>query len=52
VYAGHNLQLGGQPFTWGRQELVSATRTRKAYIAAPQAADAGDIQPLLAFARS
>jgi Fic-DOC domain mobile mystery protein B len=43
----------GQPrFTWGRTNLVDAGATRRAYVAALQAADRGDIEPLLAFARS
>ena len=48
----------GQPrFTWGQRSLnagnlVDATETRQRYIAALQAADARDITPLLAFARS
>ena len=43
----------GQPrFTWGRINLVDAGETRRAYVAALRAADAEDIEPLLAFARS
>jgi Fic-DOC domain mobile mystery protein B len=45
-------RLGQPRFTWGRQSLVDAGDTRKRYIAALQAADAHDIAPLLAFARS
>ncbi len=44
--------LGAQPFTWGRVNLVQASTTRKAYIAALQAADRGDHEPLITFARS
>lgn len=45
-------QLGGQRFSWGRANLVEAAQTRKDYVRALQAADAHDIAPLLAFARS
>lgn len=46
------VQLGQKPFTWGRMSLVDPSATRKAYIAALQAADGHDIEPLLTFARS
>lgn len=39
-------------FTWGRETLVHANETRKAYIAALGAADKHDIAPLLTFVRS
>jgi hypothetical protein len=45
-------RLGQPRFSWGSQSLVDAGDTRKRYIAALQAADARDIAPLLAFARS
>jgi len=45
-------RLGRPRFTWGRRNLVDAGETRQDYIAALQAADARDIAPLLAFARS
>ena len=45
-------QLGGRPFSWGSRNLVDPTATRRSYIGALKAADAGDIVPLLAFARS
>lgn len=45
-------ELGGRPFSWGARDLTSATQTRKSYIQALKEADAGDIRPLLAFARS
>jgi Fic-DOC domain mobile mystery protein B len=45
-------RLGRPRFTWGRQSLVDAGDTRKRYIAALQAADARDMTPLQAFARS
>jgi Fic-DOC domain mobile mystery protein B len=44
--------LGLQPFTWGRATLVRASDTRRLYILALRAADAGDYRPLLVFARS
>jgi Fic-DOC domain mobile mystery protein B len=44
--------FGVQPFTWGRASLVEPSQTRRQYIAALRAADAGDYRPLLAFARS
>jgi Fic-DOC domain mobile mystery protein B len=46
------MHLGQPRFTWGRTNLVDAGATRHAYVAALQAADRGDIEPLLAFARS
>ena len=46
------MHLGQPRFTWGRTNLVDAGATRRAYVAALQAADRGDIEPLLAFARS
>lgn len=45
-------RLGGEPFTWGRQNLTDVGTTRAKYVAALRAADNHDIQPLLAFARS
>ncbi|WP_332774052.1 mobile mystery protein B [Phenylobacterium sp.] len=47
-----SVQLGGTRFSWGRRNLVEAPETRRAYVAALQAADGHDIMPLLAFARS
>lgn len=38
--------------SWGRNNLVSATETRSAYVAALRAADAHDFVPLMAFVRS
>lgn len=46
------VQLGGRRFSWGREGLVDAAETRRAYVRALQAADAHDIAPLLAFART
>ena len=53
-FAGDLLvqQLGPEPFTWGRANLVSAGETRARYIEALRAADNHDIKPLLLFARS
>lgn len=51
-------RLGQPRFSWGSKSLpanaglVDATDTRTDYIAALQAADARDIAPLIAFARS
>ncbi|MDI4665041.1 mobile mystery protein B [Xanthobacter autotrophicus] len=45
-------QLGQQPFTWGRANLVDAGETRARYVAALRAADNYDLTPLLAFSRS
>ena len=38
--------------TWGREKLVNAGETRKAYLAALRAADRHDYGPLLSFVRS
>ncbi len=40
------------PFSWGIDNLASPGTARDAYIKALKIADAGDIQPLLKFARS
>lgn len=45
-------RLGKPRFSWGRRCLVDANDTRRNYITALQAADARDMAPLLAFARS
>lgn len=42
-------ELAGQRFEWGRGSLLAANELRARYIAALQAADAGDCQPLLDF---
>jgi len=39
-------------FTWGAANLIKHGDTRKAYLIAIKAADAGDIKPLIRFARS
>ena len=46
------IELGQPRFTWGRANLVDPGETRRAYVAALRAADRGEIEPLLAFARS
>lgn len=46
------VQLGRSRFSWGRQSLVDANVTRADYVASLRAADAHDIAPLIAFARS
>lgn len=46
------VQLGGRRFSWGRESLIEAAQTRRAYVGALQAADAHDITPLLVFART
>ena len=45
------MELGQPRFTWGRANLVDPGETRGAYVAALRAADGGEIEPLLAFAR-
>ena len=46
------IRLGREPFSWGRSDLVKIGDARDAYRAALKAADAGDLAPLLAFARA
>lgn len=46
------MKLGQPRFTWGRANLVDPGETRRAYVAALRAADGGEIEPLLAFAKS
>jgi Fic-DOC domain mobile mystery protein B len=46
------VQLGQPRFTWGRADLQAAGGGRAAYIEALQAADAHNLDPLIAFARS
>ena len=43
--------LGGSPLPWGRGDLTHESEVRARYIDALHRADAGDIAPLLAFAR-
>jgi hypothetical protein len=38
-------------FNWGHTDLVNAGDAYVAYVAALKVADAGDLAPLLAFAR-
>ncbi len=44
--------LGSARFTWGNRELAIAGDVRRAYIGSLRAADDGDYDPLLRFARS
>jgi Fic-DOC domain mobile mystery protein B len=46
------MKLGRRPFTWGSANLVKEGEARTTYLQAIRAADDGDIQPLLNFARS
>ncbi|RYF84499.1 MAG: mobile mystery protein B [Chitinophagaceae bacterium] len=41
-----------EPFSWGAANLVKQGDQRAAYLTAIRAADAGDIQPLIKFAKS
>ncbi len=43
--------LGGTQFTWGEELADDREAARREYIAALREADAGDIAPLVAFAR-
>jgi Fic-DOC domain mobile mystery protein B len=44
--------MGREPFSWGGGKLVAQGDVRSRYIAALQAADKHDIEPLLQFVRS
>jgi Fic-DOC domain mobile mystery protein B len=46
------IKLGRPAFSWGSKDLVKQGEAREKYLAAMKAADHGDIQPLLEFARS
>ena len=46
------MRLGRERFSWGRESLRDAGAMRQRHIAALQAADNHDIDPLLAFARA
>jgi Fic-DOC domain mobile mystery protein B len=46
------LKLDRPALTWGSADLVGEGASRKRYLEAIRAADNGDIQPLLSFARS
>lgn len=46
------LRLDRERFSWGKADLVAIGDARDAYRAALKAADAGELAPLLAFARS
>ena len=44
--------LGGRAFSWGRRDWRGEGADRQGYLAALKAADAGDLEPLVRFARS
>jgi len=44
--------IGRKRFSWGGKDLVDLNETRERYVAALQAADGHDIEPLLEFVRS
>lgn len=44
--------LGRESFTWGSRNLADINETRRRYIDAVRAADAGNPGPLIEFARS
>lgn len=44
--------FGHQPFSWGGRNLAQEGGARRAYLQAIKAADLGNYEPLLAFARS
>ena len=44
--------MGRSPFSWGSENLTNASETRAQYIAALQAADGHDYEPLFRFVRS
>jgi fido (protein-threonine AMPylation protein) len=46
------MRLGQTAFSWGSRELVKQGEARDEYLKAQKVADAGDIRPLLEFARS
>ena len=46
------VDLGRKPFSWGRVNLVNASKTRTQYFAALRAADNHDIKLLLEFVRT
>ncbi len=46
------IRLGRPAFTWGATDLAKQGEARARYLDAIRAADNGDIQPLIAFARS
>lgn len=46
------VDFGLQPLTWGRVNLAAPSEARRRYMAALHAADGGNLQPLIDFARS
>jgi len=45
-------QLGGNRFTWGQESLTEASCARDDYLTALRAADCGNPEPLMRFARA
>ncbi len=45
-------EMGGRVFTWGSDNLTQSSKIRQEYIKSLREADAGNIKPLLIFARS
>jgi Fic-DOC domain mobile mystery protein B len=46
------VSLGAERFSWGSENLVDASKTRRDYVTALRAADTHDLTSLLAFIRS
>lgn len=46
------VQLGAERLSWGKSDLRASSDVRSAYIQALRAADAHDVGPLMAFAKS
>lgn len=46
------IHLGGPAFSWGQKDIFAVGAAREAYLDALHSADAGDVRPLLRFARS
>jgi Fic-DOC domain mobile mystery protein B len=46
------VRHGALRFSWGRENLQTASETRRIYIDALHAADEHDLEPLIRFARS
>jgi hypothetical protein len=44
--------FGGSAFSWGQKDIVAAGAAWETYLDALHSADAGDIRPVLRFARS
>lgn len=46
------IYFGGSAFSWGQKDIFAVGAARETYLDALHSADAGDIRPLLRFARS